>query len=586
MANINDFKIIKARSINKFSQAAKELCVCELIDKLDDNQKARLGFYFLTMEVLTGVSDFRLLDEFIIDCKYNETIHGKGMDDLGIDAVFIDESDGNHKINLFTYKYRDNFNPDRTQKEATILNSIKFLDSIFNMENDEDFSLIDEKVCSFIKDIIEKMQSNTPWEIILYSISNENLSFDKRVDPIIKNFKKSYGLEIKSIVLNDLIGFFSEKRTDKKCKFVVNKEDLLMYKSDPQVTNCSYVVRVNMIDVIRICGNDDVLACNYTLEDDNEICGTELDISLLYDNIRGYLGDTNYNNNIELTIAEEPENFFMFNNGLTIITSALEANEQNSHVKMRFELKDYQLVNGGQTINTIFQYLLKAKDENKIEKLRHASVLVRIFKVSENIDDGETDIKGTKKNKGLLRNRIAEYTNSQNSINPQDLKAVSSLQVQIQQYFEQNKIGYVRKAGIESRDSNYDDRITMEQLAKVLYSCMGHPERVTNQKRKLFTEYYENIFSENDNGFDFENALEKARKYFELRKKYSKYTEQRIYYLMYIIYKYEVQDDIAKCWLESTLNSYSSMYPARALIQKGFKDALDKTISSNVLNVS
>ena len=191
----------------------------------------------------------------------------------------------------------------------------------------------------------------------------------------------------------------SEKKSDKECAFIVDKKDLLMYKTDDQVTDCSYVVRINLIDVIRLCCNDDELSKKYFLEDDNEVKNAELEKTLLYDNIRGYLGQTIYNANIKTTIIEEPENFFMFNNGITITTTFLEARPVNSGAKMLFELKDYQLVNGGQTINTIFEYL-QSVDEDKIIKLRQAGVLLRIFKVSDNDDEILTS-KNDKKIKDL-----------------------------------------------------------------------------------------------------------------------------------------------------------------------------------------
>ena len=190
MANINDFKIINARSIKKFKQAAQELSITKLVDELDETNQARLGFYFLTLEVLTGNSDYRMLDQYIIDNKYNNIIHGEGVDDLGIDAVYIDETDGNHTINLFTYKFRGKFNPDKTQGEEALLKSNKFLSYIQGMEVNDDVSNTDEKVRNYLIEIIEKLQTNTPWDVILYSISNENHAFDQRLDPIIRNLKK------------------------------------------------------------------------------------------------------------------------------------------------------------------------------------------------------------------------------------------------------------------------------------------------------------------------------------------------------------------------------------------------------------
>lgn len=579
MANINDFKIVNARSIRKFKQATQELNATKLTNNLDETNQARIGFYYLTLEVLTGNSDYRMLDQYIIDSKYNETIHEKGVDDLGIDAVFIDETDGNHTINLFTYKFRGRFNPDKTQGEEALLKSNKFLSYIQGMEVNDDVKNTDEKVRNYLIDIIDKLQTNTPWEIILYSISNENHSFDQRLDPIIRNLQKNMGLSIKSITLDDITGFFSDRKRNKECTFAVSKEDILMYKTDEQVTDCSYVIRMNLIDVIRICCNDDELANKYSAEDDSIIKDAFLEKALLFDNIRGYLGETNYNSNIKTTIIEEPQNFFMFNNGLTITTSFLDAQLFNSGTKMKFVLKDYQLVNGGQTINTIFQYLQSSKDDNKIFKLRQASVLVRIFKVSDNSNDDQVEVN---KQKGPLKNRIAEYTNSQNSINPQDLKSVSSLQILIQQYLEQKDIEYIRKAGIETNDKQFRYRITMDQLTKLLYSRQGYPERVTNQKRKLYTDYYDSIYTVGENGFNFEEAYDIIRKYFSLRQIYTSYTEQRIFYLIYLIYNYDVDDKQADSIIKDTLEEYDYTYPARALIQKGFKVNLDNNIKNKL----
>ena len=121
--------------------------------------------------------------------------------------------------------------------------------------------------------------------------------------------------------------------------------------------------------------------------------------------------------------------FFIYNNGLTLTTSSLEANPQNTGNRFLFELQNFQIVNGGQTIRSIYEYLM-GQDVNKIANLRKASVLVRIFKVSS--DD-------------CLKNKIAEYTNSQNAISAKDLKSVDQKQIQIEAYLKPFNIQYIRK---------------------------------------------------------------------------------------------------------------------------------------------
>ena len=159
-----------------------------------------------------------------------------------------------------------------------------------------------------------------------------------------------------------------------------------------------------------------------------------------------------------------------------------------------------------------------------------------------------------------MKNRIAEYTNSQNSINPQDLKSVSSLQLLIQQSLGQKDIEYIRKTGIESNDMRFKHRITMDQLTKLLYSAQGYPERVTNQKRKLYTDYYDSIYVIGENGFDFEGTYNIIVDYFSLRERYSTYTEQRIYYLIYLIYNFKVDAEKAESMLKDTLDKYNYTY--------------------------
>ena len=73
--------------------------------------------------------------------------------------------------------------------------------------------------------------------------------------------------------------------------------------------------------------------------------------------------------------------------------------------------------------------------------------------------------------------------------------------------------------------------------------------------------------------------------YFNLRKIYSSYTEQRIYYLIYLIYNYNLDDKKADNFIKNTLNDYNYTYPARALIQKGFKIDLDNTVIKNMATV-
>ena len=103
----------------------------------------------------------------------------------------------------------------------------------------------------------------------------------------------------------------------------------------------------------------------------------------------------------------------MYNNGITITAKDVNSLSINGNKKFLFTIKDMQVVNGGQTLRSIYQFKNEDFDE---EKLADASILVRIFKTENNSD---------------LTNDIAEYTNSQNSISASDLKSINNLQIKI-----------------------------------------------------------------------------------------------------------------------------------------------------------
>lgn len=336
-------------------------------------------------------------------------------------------------------------------------------------------------------------------------------------------------------------------------------------------TDNSYVVKMSLIDVLRITGRDDYLANKYDVENDEKMKSAILDVSLLYDNVRGYLGETSYNQNIQKTLKNEPENFFMFNNGLTVVSSELNVVEQNARTKYRFILKGYQLVNGGQTIRSIYDYLKKTNDLDKIEKLRNAQILMRIFKVS---DEGLNE-------SNLLKSHIAEYTNSQNAIKANDLKSVDYRQIQIENYLKQKNILYVRKAGdVGEEKTFYEKRVPMELLAKIIYSFNGHPERVTAQKKRLFIDYYDDIFGEN---LDLEVLPSLIDLYYMIKDIDTSFSDQKACYVIYVMKENDStynKEQIRRAiqLIDSAVKSYqpkTKTSDARKMVQKAFKEHLD-----------
>lgn len=564
MANINDFKIVKVKSRKMYDYLNLKHINNSLIP---DIEKERIGFYHLILENITGIIDTDDLSYEIIDTQYNRVVKGLEVDDLGIDAVnIIENEDKEIDIQLFNFKYRQSFNPDKTKSEGDVSRSTKFLEYIIHGEKLDTSK--NELVHLQINSIIDHLNSNKVCNLYMYMVSNESLGFSPESNEYITILEKNYGMKIINISLDDIISFYEVKKDNRKSSFMISPNEFLSFQSDEKSTQKSYILKLSLLDLIRISSVNEDLANNYSLEDDEDIQDSILDLTLLYDNVRGFLGETKYNKNIIETLRENHNYFFMFNNGITITAEKIECESKNSGMKYLFSIENFQIVNGGQTIRSVYNFLHDVLNSGSVAKLRGAYVLVRLFKTNK--DD-------------TLKNSIAEYTNSQNAISEIDLKSIDILQIQIEKYFAEIGILYVRKAGhFGDVNVEYQTRISMEKLAQILYSSLGYPERASNQKRRLFLEYYDFIFK--NAHFSLENCKEKTELYSEIEQAYThsghQVSDQKIFYIIYLVSftNLTIEQSINK--LEELLDTYEVDTPkSRKLIQKGFKEFVNNELN-------
>lgn len=123
---------------------------------------------------------------------------------------------------------------------------------------------------------------------------------------------------------------------------------------------------------------------------------------LLEQNVRSYLQNrSKVNKGIRITIKDEPERFFAYNNGLTTTAEDIEfTDESKTAIK---GIKNFQIVNGGQTTSSIYASVVNDKlDVSKV------SVQMKLTIV-------EPDAVGK------LVPFISRYANSQNKVSDADL---------------------------------------------------------------------------------------------------------------------------------------------------------------------
>ena len=129
---------------------------------------------------------------------------------------------------------------------------------------------------------------------------------------------------------------------------------------------------------------------------------------LLEQNVRSFLQFTGkINKGIRSTIIKEPHMFLAFNNGIAATAEEIETiPSENGNSLLISKVKDFQIVNGGQTTASI--YHTQKKDKADISGI-FIQLKLSVVKNRENFSD--------------IVSRISEYANTQNKVSVSDLSS-------------------------------------------------------------------------------------------------------------------------------------------------------------------
>jgi hypothetical protein len=197
----------------------------------------------------------------------------------------------------------------------------------------------------------------------------------------------------------------------------------------------------------------------------------EKGVRLFARNIRGYLGNTEINRVMKSTVEKEPEYFWYYNNGITIVCDRAEQRKDGGSNIIK--VRNAQIINGQQTTRTL---ALCGKND--------AEVLVKLIEIP----------RGDVTNKGQYSHLVSEIvsaTNWQNAITQSDLKSNDAEQVRIEREFRKLNIFYIRKRmtkreAVRYGANRYSHRISKEKLARAIAACNVDPYEVRLGTNRLF----------------------------------------------------------------------------------------------------
>ena len=260
--------------------------------------------------------------------------------------------------------------------------------------------------------------------------------------------------------LSDISMIYYGKRFTEKVRFVAKLTtkfagtSLNVYPEDyklPWMIPLRFMM-VNVVELYKVY--QEALKKNYQLFDEN---------------IREYLGaskEGSINNGIIKTLLnpDDRENFFYYNNGITIICEEIStlrgfevSNDTGAQNQYGFRLTNPQIINGCQTINSIFEALrgFKGTPQELQAEYQRAFVLVKIY-----VFDAQTRAKKTD-----LEQRIVRFTNSQNGIDEKAFASKIHYFLNLQREFkERGMLLLVKPSDKNTFQSQYKDKANLAQL--------------------------------------------------------------------------------------------------------------------------
>ncbi|MFD1735416.1 AIPR family protein [Bacillus salitolerans] len=294
----------------------------------------------------------------------------------------------------------------------------------------------------------------------------------------------------------------------------------------------------------------------------NKYTSTELGKNILFgQNLRDSLENKSKTyDSMKQTIDTEPEKFWFYNNGITIIAEGfnadavplvrIEGNEQSNKKIDSVTLENFSIINGAQTTSSLGIYLKEAeinRDDDKINKLKNVYVLTRILVI----------------NKTELKNNISIYNNMQNPITSRDMVSNRPEQKKLYEWLISGDrpnihVEIRRGSNPPSHLNLHKHQITTnETLAQLAFaSFYREPYTAKDKKRTLFNnDYSKEEFTINEDYHKIFNFHDENDKCGILFKK----TKSEIDELLFVAYLYKESKKYLKKEYEQRLDKQYAM---------------------------
>lgn len=305
MANLNMWKTVYQRNLKLFDKYYPEYV------NLPEIKRSRYGLYLFILSSMFDIDDKAEFEKYIIDYDYNQTILKTAGNDNKIDLIYIDNDDA--RIYIMNFKYREKYKEGKGFESTEIDSTINFL----TLLEDEKYckeNLNNDKLAEYFEEIREIFANTSQiYDVYFYFISNEENGFSEELKSRLESIKREKGIHIEQITLGDLYNIGNEEYINTDANLFIETDKLSLFKNDNYSTNTSYIMNISLFELLRItCNNEQYRKDTNLKKDDNfDLKNFVQEKSQLRDNVRSYLGLTNYNKNIKETLKNDENNFFI-----------------------------------------------------------------------------------------------------------------------------------------------------------------------------------------------------------------------------------------------------------------------------------
>lgn len=430
--------------VTGLAETLAERATAELGVARDETRLKSLAFVYLCVKSLLDLED---------DDAFDALTEGGG--DFGIDAFHVSEVvDGEFTVTLFQAKYKKRLDGQSNFPATAIKTAIEALRHM--LDPGAKLAHINDRLRARVEDTRSLIREGyIPFVRVI--ACNNGLSWNAEGQEAIDAFGLQDRVSFEHCNHDTLVGLqLSNRPVDEKLN--------LAGKSIVEDLNYSRVL-VGRMQVEAIA---DLIARHGD--------------RLLERNIRRFLGlhRNRVNEDIQHTLeSEDRSNFYFYNNGITMTCDDFTFNAFQKE-DLTVNVKNLQIINGGQTAMTIARTLSQRTIHNEAP----ASVMVRLYKLpSENED--------------LVR-RITYATNSQNPVDLRDLRANETMQQRLELDIDQLGYSYRRKRSDAS--ARHTDISSGTAAEAVLAVWRRRPHQARYFSREHFGKLYDVIFTDDLTG--------------------------------------------------------------------------------------